>query len=487
MLPAVHTDIKPFPGQEEGWMLRPLHKVEYHLFEHRGIHILFDVHSGIFFQADQVILSILDLCEGRSLVDLLGILRYKYPEKDIVSAFRELYLAGILLDSPQETHPFVPPGRLEIVYLGLDITYDRLSDNHHFARSDATALAPATAYMDDRIARKAIDLLMAESGRIKQCHVTFQGGDPLLNPQLVEKTIHYGVQQARAAGKDIFFEVFSDGRLLNEQLLAVLRKQNADIAVKIDSNTDSGLSLFHGSGPYSLSPKEAQEYASETDARIHLNGTVDRNNLNLGEQIHEHLTNYPSARSIALRFSALSPNHPAAITRADMPTAIAGIEDLAECVRRHVLSGKRTWIGEFEDAIFQVYNRKISLYHCGAGTRYITVAPDGKLYVCPGLTGNSAFCLGDLDSGIDQKLQRAWTKSTHVEKFPSCASCWTRYLCGGGCKLSSFLGSEQVGEPNPVSCKLSQHTYELAMATCLDIASEDPAQLEQRYAEDLRE
>ena len=485
MLPAVHTDIKSFPGQKEGWMLRPLHKVEYHLFEHRGSHILFDIHSGIFFQADQVILSLLDLCEGRALVDLLGVLRHKYPEKDIVSAFRELYQAGILQDSPQEIHPFAPPGRLEIVHLGLDITYDRLSGDHHFTRSDSTA--PATAYMDERIARKAIDLLIAESGRIKQCHVTFQGGDPLLNPQLVEKTIHYGVQQAHAAGKDIFFKIFSNSRLLNEQILAILRKQNADIAVKIDDNDDSGLSLFHGSGAYSLSSKEAQRYASETDARIHLNGTVNRNNLNLSERIHTHLKEYPSARSIALKFSVLPPDDPAAITPADVPRAIAGIEDLAEYVTDHVLSGKHTWIGELEDAIFQVFNQKISLYHCGAGTRYITVAPDGKLYVCPGLTGNSAFCIGDLDSGIDRKLQRTWIKSTHVEKFPSCAPCWARYLCGGGCRLSSFLGSEQVDEPNSVSCALSRRTYELAMATCLDIASESPAQLEQRYAEDLRE
>jgi uncharacterized protein len=93
------------------------------------------------------------------------------------------------------------------------------------------------------------------------------------------------------------------------------------------------------------------------------------------------------------------------------------------------------------------------------------------------------FKIGDVFSGIDRERQRGWIKSTHVEKFAHCSDCWARFLCGGGCRLSSFLENSRVDEPDEVACRIIRRTYELAMGTCLEIASEDDEALAQRYAE----
>ena len=232
MQQPVDIESGPIAARKEAWMVRPLHKSECHRFEYRGNNILFDVATGVFFHVDDVICDILDLCEGRSLLDLLNMLRDRHAEKEILSAFRELYGAAILSEIPPETRPFAPPGRLEIVHLGLDITYDGLSGADIVARDDGAC--PPAAYMEEEVACKAIDLLLKESGRIRRCTVTFQGGEPLLNAQLVEKVIDYALAQAGKLGKEIAFEVVSDSRLLNEQAFGLLRKRNADIVVKMD-------------------------------------------------------------------------------------------------------------------------------------------------------------------------------------------------------------------------------------------------------------
>lgn len=468
-------------GRKEAWMVRPLHRSEYHLFEDHGNSILFDIASGAFFQVDRVICDLLAHCQGRSLIDLLETLRDRYTEKEIQSAFKELYNAGILQEEPPEQVPFTPPGRLEVVRIGLDVTYDGLSANHVFTRDPDAC--PPNAYMSEEVARKAVDLLMKESGRIRQCQVTFQGEEPLLNAPLVEKIIDYGLEQARTRGKEILFEVRSSDRLLNERLFAHLRKKNAHVVVKMEGRSNDGLALFSGAGPYSLSSVDVREYTRENGASVHLDGSLDLEAADPAARVHEQIQAYPGLHSLTLRIGAV-PSDGGTIAEEALPQALAGLERLAEYVKHHVLSGNPTWIGDFEDCISQLLNRKISYYHCGAGTRYLTVDPEGKIYVCPGLVANDAFCVGDVHNGVDRTRQRGWIKSTHVEKFEACTSCWARYLCGGGCRLGSFLASGKIDRPAPAACALIRRTYELAMATCLDIATENGECLQRRYLEE---
>ena len=97
--------------------------------------------------------------------------------------------------------------------------------------------------------------------------------------------------------------------------------------------------------------------------------------------------------------------------------------------------------------------------------------------------GNKRFAVGTVDTGIERPKQKSWIKSTHVENFAACASCWARYLCGGGCRLQSHLLSGNIQNPNPVACTLIRREYEVAMSSCLEIAGEDEDLLRDRYAE----
>ncbi|MDA0748744.1 MAG: hypothetical protein O2954_19680, partial [bacterium] len=270
-----HDTLEPemLAPPKETWLTGPLSCSEHHVFEHRGNHILYHVPSGAFFQADGVVRDILDVCEGRSLLELLDQLRERYTEKDIMSAFKELHQAEILSFGPAEPFlPFTPPGRIEVVHLGLDITYDGFGTSF-FNRENIES--PAAQYMTEEVALQAIDLLMKESGRMRQCFVTFQGEEPLLNAQLVEKTIQYGEAEARKRGKEILFDVASESNLLNEQIFTILKKLNAQIVVKLTEPSEDSLPMFQSSGPYSLSSTEVLQRIQEHEADVHLRGQMD--------------------------------------------------------------------------------------------------------------------------------------------------------------------------------------------------------------------
>jgi uncharacterized protein len=459
--------------RRDAWMFRPLHTSECHLFPHRGNVILYQVSGGDFFQVDQVVIDILELADEKTVVEVLDLLQAKWPEKEIVSAYKELYESEVVRDLPVAQRRFHPPGRLEVVHLGLDITYDSLSGKSAF--TGANANGAALEYMSEEVALKAIDLLFAESGRIRRCQVSFQGGDPLLNPNLLARIIDYGRERAEKLGKEIVFQVKSSSQLLNETALAELRRIGADIIVDVEDSDDE-LPLFsHATpGPFSLAPADLEKLADSGKDRLHVK-RVEKDPSDAAEQLDHLLSRFPAARTITLSFSAFGAGSEA--------LAVASMEAMAERVRNHVTTGGTAWIGDFEDAISQVFNQRMSMYHCGAGTRYLTVSPDGGLYVCPGLVRNEAFSVGNVEDGIDREAQRRWIKETHVEKFEGCSACWARYLCGGGCRLEAFQQSGDIRKPDGETCNLIRRTYELAMGTCLEIASADENRLYARYAE----
>ena len=437
-------------------MLRPLYKAECHIFNHREHYILFDVVGGGFFEIDSVALSMISRCNGHTLKDLMELLAGLHSEKQILSAFKELYELGILSDMPPERPTsFAPPDRMEIIHLDLQINMDALGN---------TSAPPA--YMSETTALKAVDLLLKESGFIRQCRLAFRGGEPLLHPQLVEKTMAYAQEKAAQQGKDIAFEIVTDGRLLNEELLNRLESQNATIAIRINGDHNAQ-PMFQGSGAYSLSSQNIERRLQTSDAPIHVNHVIHQNIFDIRSKIQSGLAQYPTAERISLSFEPVQ-------SASDLPQAQAALEDLARYVTQHVLNGKTTWIGDFEDFVFQVANQKAFFNHCGAGVRTLTVAPDGALYADPDQT----VVLGDVEQGIDRKKQKSWLRATHVDAMAGCTTCWARNLCGGACRITT--SSETP--PDSVPCAMMQRTYELAMATCLDIEHRDAACLQRRYA-----
>ena len=417
-----------------------------HIFEHGKTWILYDIRQGIFCEIDDLTRMILEEGGECTPAEMVAAFTPRYSEHDILNACAELQRAGIFSTDPPEYRSFVPPSRLEIVHLGLDL-------------SSTT----------QEVAYQAIDLLMQESGMMKQCYVTILNKEQL-SPKLIRQIIDYGLEQAQSHNKEIIFET--------TQSCSFPSSPFDDGNAHEQSVQEDDLNLSKSSDTY-----KNQVFVQDTEREVHIRGIVDRNTLNLSERIQHIVNQYSKVRSVTLKFLALPPNHPDAITRANLPEALNALEDLAGYVKSQVLNGGDVWIGDFEDCVVQVYNQTITLYHCGAGTRYLVVAPDGKLYVCPGLVGHDAFCFGTVLEGINRERQKQWIKSTHAEAFEDCRKCWARYLCGGGCRLNAFQGTGDIQKPDPIMCDLIRRSYELALSLCVDLYEEAPEQLEARYGE----
>lgn len=88
--------------------------------------------------------------------------------------------------------------------------------------------------------------------------------------------------------------------------------------------------------------------------------------------------------------------------------------------------------------------------NCGAGETTITLAPNGKLYVCPGFYyDDEADCIGDLENGLDIKNKQLY----RLDHAPICRHC-DAYQCKR-CIWLNRKTTLEVNTPSHEQCVLA--------------------------------
>lgn len=86
--------------------------------------------------------------------------------------------------------------------------------------------------MDFETAKKGIDFLVHHSQNSKLLNLSFYGGEPLLEFDLIKKCIEY--IKAKAEGKKITYNITTNATLLNEEHIKYLAANNVALTVSLD-------------------------------------------------------------------------------------------------------------------------------------------------------------------------------------------------------------------------------------------------------------
>ena len=86
--------------------------------------------------------------------------------------------------------------------------------------------------MSFELAKKAIDFLIDHSKDSKDLHIGFYGGEPLLEYELIKKCINYS--KTRGRGKKFYFNLTTNGTLLNEEMIEFFEENNLTLMFSLD-------------------------------------------------------------------------------------------------------------------------------------------------------------------------------------------------------------------------------------------------------------
>ena len=87
--------------------------------------------------------------------------------------------------------------------------------------------------------------------------------------------------------------------------------------------------------------------------------------------------------------------------------------------------------------------------NCNAGVEHITVAPDGKFYICPAFYQEDLFFIGDIENGVDIKNSQLY----EIDYAPICKIC-DAYHCKR-CVWLNHKTTLEVNTPSHEYCVMS--------------------------------
>ena len=320
------------------------------------------------------------------------------------------------------------------------------------------------------VALKAVDMLIAKSGAVKNLEMDFFGGEPLMNFDVLRQTVSYAKEQARKAGKIFKFTCTTNGLLLDREKSDYLNEEMDNVVLSIDGRKevhDHMRPFRKGAGSYDLIVPKFQKLVQNRGTKdYYVRATFTKYNLDFTDDI------------LAMRglgFVQLSaepvvtdPSMPYAINEEDLPRVFSEYDKLCDVMANRT-EDKFNFFHFMVDLNAGPCAIK-RLRGCGCGNDYVAVEPHGDIYPCHQFVGIEQWKMGNLYDGTFNDDIKTYFSKVHVYSKEGCRSCWAKFFCSGGCNANSFIYEGDVKKPYKIACEMQKKRLECAIALAADRA-----------------
>lgn len=425
-----------------------------HTFELLGRVFALDTESGSFFEIDRIVKAIID-GDDTSPFSPCEI-------SDAQAEIAELKAQGILF-APQ-IDAVLPPYTPIIKAMCLNVSHNcNLACTYCFA--DGGTYCGERQTMSYETAKAAIDMLVEMSGKRRNLEVDFFGGEPMLDFDVVKKTVYYARSLEKTHNKNFRFTITTNAYKLSDEDIDFFNEQMYNVVVSVDGRKevhDRVRKTVGGNDSFDTVIKNALKFKERRKGQYYVRGTFTRYNTDFCADVL--FLNDLGFDQLSIEPVVLKPDNPLAIRDCDLPAVIAEYDKLAAAYIERRKTDK--WFNFFHFMI-DLDNAPCAakrLKGCGAGGEYVAVAPDGTVYPCHQFDGIPEMALGNVfDRKFDEDKRKNFYECSVLSK-PECSACWAKYYCSGGCMANSYKYNGDINMPYKPACELMKKRVECALA-----------------------
>lgn len=332
------------------------------------------------------------------------------------------------------------------------------------------------ALMSFEVGKKALDFLVANSGKRHNLEVDFFGGEPLLNWPVVKQLVEYGRSLEAPNNKRFRFTFTTNGVLLNDEIMEFCNREMSNVVMSLDGRqavNDQMRPFRSGAGSYDIIVPKFQKFAAQRDALgkdYYVRGTFTRHNLDFTKDVL-HFADL-GFQHMSMEPVVAEENEDYGIRREDLPRVMEEYDRLAEAVIEREKSGEGFNFFHFMLDLNAGPCVAKRMSGCGSGTEYLAVTPWGDLYPCHQFVGKEEFLLGNVDEGIRETALVNEFKCCNVYAKPECRTCFARYYCSGGCHANAYNFSGQITGNYEIGCEMQKKRIECAIMIKAALADE---------------
>jgi uncharacterized protein len=452
---------------------------EFHQFHAAGRRFLYLVPSAAVFELDQVAGAVIGLVNEapRSEDDVVDLLADRFAAPAVRSAIEELCQVRAISYKHQpdpQAPKFLPMVPFPLSTMVLNVTNQcNLACTYCYEYGEDkivdTAHGKQSKFMTEATARDAVEFLLREAGSI--AHLTFFGGETLLNFSVLKSTVAYARQRAAEAGKTVDFSLTTNATLLKPEIIEFLAENEIGVTVSMDGPKEhqDKFRVFHnGTGSYDIVAPRIKELLRRHRSRpIGARVTLTSETIDV-TRIYRHLTEEFGFWEVGFAPVTTSPGHGYAISDGGFDRVLGQFRELAYEFQECVAVNRHHGFSNIKDTLEEIHKGVSKAYPCGAGLGLMGVSTDGDVAVCHRFAGSDAHKLGTVKDGIDRSAQKEFLERHHIDDKTDCHTCWARPLCAGGCYHEAHVRYGTTRRPNLHYCEWIRGWTD----TCLQVYGE---------------
>jgi uncharacterized protein len=426
---------------------------EFHAFEGGGRNFLYLVPSAGIFEVDGPVAAVLARLErGDATRAELGAI----AGEDVID---ELLQAHAITTSAGWAEPLQePPLDFPLQTLVMNLTNQcNLSCQYCYEFGEDKVATPEgkPKFMDFATARTSVDYLLAQSGSRRSIHITFFGGETLMNFPLLKQVVDYAGGQAAERGRSIDFSLTTNATLLTPAIVAYLSEKRIGVTVSIDGSKESHdkFRVFaNGRGSYDIIEPKVRALISEHRTRpITARVTMTSQAMDvLGT--YRHLKHDLGFHEVGFAPVTTSPDRLYSINERGLDSVLDQFRALAGEYLEFALRGEHHGFSNVSDTLAELHQGISKSHPCGAGLGLMGVGPSGDIAPCHRFVDSDTHRLGHVSSGLDRSRQADFLSRGHIQSKTDCHTCWARPVCAGGCHHEAYVRYGDTGHPNLHYC-----------------------------------
>jgi uncharacterized protein len=462
---------------------------EWHRFQAAGAEFLYLVPAGAIFAVDAAVGQLIDCLtpEGMQHDRLIEhLIARGQSGDDAAELIAEMYHSNVILagDSAPEP-PQSLPDVFPIQTLVLNLTNQcNLSCQYcyEFGADKVATPEGKPKFMEFETARNSVDFLLAESGGRRSVHITFFGGETLMNFPLLKQVVAYANERASEQGRHIDFSLTTNATLLTPAIIEFLSSNRIGVTVSMDGPKDmhDQLRVFaNGRGSYDIIEPKVRALIQNHKSRPITARVTLTSGVSDVIRIFRHLKQDLGFHEVGFAPVTTSPNQLYAIGQRGMDHVLEQFHALAAEYLAYALRGEAHGFSNVSDTLAELCQGVNKSHPCGAGLGLLGVGPSGDIAPCHRFVDSDTHALGHISTGIDRAKQADFLRRGHIDSKYDCHTCWARPLCAGGCHHEAFVRYGDTGHPNLHYCDWIRDWTNTCLEIYGAIAAKNPGFLQQ--------
>jgi uncharacterized protein len=468
--------------------MSPLSLREFHRFEADGKEFVYLVPSAAVFMLDEAASAVLRALGEGPLpeAELVGRLGGRFAAGELDETIGELRRVRAIGENGlavKAAAKQMPPADFPLTTMVLNVTNQcNLSCTYCYEYGEDkivdTENGKKPKFMNEETARESVDFMFRQAAGNRYVHLTFFGGETLLNFPVLKSTLAYARRRAEELGKRVDFSLTTNATLLRPEIVEWLVENKVGVTISIDGPRemqDQFRVFKSGVGSYDIIAPKIRELLRQHRSRpIGARVTLTSQTLDV-HRIFRHLTQDIGFHEVGFAPVTTAAVRGHAIGEGGFDRMLDQFRSLAAEFLEHSLANRHHGFSNVRETLEEIHKGMSKAYPCGAGLGLMGVSTDGDVALCHRFAGSENHKLGTVRTGVDKLVQIGFLEKHHIEDKTDCSVCWARPLCSGGCYHEAHTRYGDTAHANLHYCEWIRGWTDTCLRIYGELAARNPA------------